>query len=500
MNFKRIAAYTVLTTAAAVTASVSGQAMYFNSARMHPATEADTTGVSDRARQLAEVLRANVAAQNCQDSVPVEIEEVISADTASTEPEDVIEWALLTDYPTVEEYMAATRTLPYDTVVNMSPLPRTFFGPAVFDSYTFEEDRNPFEADYTGNEATRWIERENASARSMERMRRYLFYKHPQSVPYNINLLPEAPKRYTAVVNPEEHTIEIKELATPDAVSTTISAGPVRKRHWLQTFTASLQFSQAYVSPNWYQGGNNNINALANIFYNVKLNQAYHPNLLFETTAQYKLGINNAPDDSIHAYNISDDLFQITSTFGVKAARRWYYSVSLLFKTQLLQSYKSNSHDMRAAFLSPGELNIGLGMTYNYVNKPKTITFDASIAPLSYNLKTCTNSHINPEQFEIREGHTTKHKFGSSAELKFKWKICYNIVYTSRIFAFTDYSNAYADWENTVNFDINRFLSTQIYVHARYDTSTPRCDDPDWHKLQVKEILSIGFSYKFSSI
>lgn len=473
MNFLRITTYIVA--AAACWLDADAQAMYFNSARV----------------EAPQAVASTVA--SAPDTIP-------GAPQAPAAPEPQPDWVLLTDFATVEEYMAATRSLPYDTVVNLAPLPRTFFGPAVFESFEYDTHANPLEADFSGNPALAWIEREKATARAMDRMKRYLFYTHPRNVPYNINLLPEAPKRFTAVVNPEDHTIEIKELVTPDAVTTTVVAGPVRKRHWLQVFAASLQFSQAYVSPNWYQGGNNNLNALASIFYNVKLNQSYHPNLLFETTAQYKLGMNNAPDDEVHSYNISDDLFQLTSTFGVKAARRWYYSVSLLFKTQLLQSFKKNSHDMRAAFLSPGELNIGLGMTYNYVNKPKTVTFDASIAPFSYNLKTCTNSRIDPEQFEMRPGHKTKQKIGSSAELKFRWNICYNIVYTSRLFAFTDYSNAYADWENTVSFEINRFLTTQIYVHARYDTSTPRCDDPDWHKLQVKEILSIGFAYKFSSI
>ena len=68
------------------------------------------------------------------------------------------------------------------------------------------------------------------------------------------------------------------------------------------------------------------------------------------------------------------------------------------------------------------------------------------------------------------------------------------------MFAFTDYSDACADWENTIVFDINRFLTTQIYAHLRYDSATQPCDDPQWHKLQIKEILSIGFAYKFNSI
>ena len=479
----------------AIGLGASAQAMYFNSARVTP----PIVEVEEAAEQAALEQAPLVDSLLTADAAPVATaaDSLLSAEVDTVPPRT---WVLLTDYDNVDAYMDAADDMPYDTVVSIAPLPRTFFMPAVFKEYTFEDRRGPFEPDFSGEEHLRWIEELNASARAMERMNRYLFYTAPQNVPYNINLLPEAPKRYTAVVNPEDHTIKIEELVSVADVAPTVEAGRVKERHWLHSFNASLQFSQAYISPNWYQGGNNNLNALANIFYNIKLNQSYHPNLLFETTAQYKLGMNNAPDDKIHDYNISDDLFQLTSTFGVKAARRWYYSLNLLFKTQLLQSYKSNSHEMKAAFMSPGELNVGLGMTYNFVNKRKTVTFDASISPLTYNLKTCISRSIDPAKYEIAEGHKTKNKFGSSAELKFSWKIAYNIVYSSRLFAFTDYSHAYADWENTVAFEINRFLTTQIYVHARYDTSTPPCDDPDWHKLQLKEILSIGFAYKFSSI
>ena len=80
--------------------------------------------------------------------------------------------------------------------------------------------------------------------------------------------------------------------------------------------------------------------------------------------------------------NISEDLLQINSTFGYKAARRWYYSLNLQFKTQLFNSYPSNSDKLKSAFLSPGELNLGLGMTYNYQNDKKTFDFNATIAPL----------------------------------------------------------------------------------------------------------------------
>ena len=45
-------------------------------------------------------------------------------------------------------------------------------------------------------------------------------------------------------------------------------------------------------------------------------------------------------------------------------------------------------------------------------------------------------------------------KFGSSAEINYMYKIAYNIVYNSRLFAFTDYERFQGDWEHTVDFNI----------------------------------------------
>ncbi len=378
-------------------------------------------------------------------------------------------------------------------------LPDVFFMPAIYDRYTFFKPLEVGEEVHGDNPAMRWIEDYEVLDRQMNGLRHHLFYTHPEAVRYNLGMLPAPPPVYQVVLDPADYTITLRQVEkTPDAP--TIVAEEVKKRHWIRTFTASLQFSQAYVSPNWYQGGNNNLNALGQLYYNVKLNDAFHPNLMFETTAQYKLGMNNAPDDSIHSYNISEDVFQVNTTFGVKAVKRWYYSFTGQFKTQLLNSYKSNSHDLVSSFLSPGELTAGVGMTYNYANKPKTFSFYASIAPVSYNLKTCISERINPETYGIEAGHKSVSKFGSSAELKLSWKISYNISFNSRIFAFTDYDSFQADWENTLAFEINRFLTTQIYAHLRYDTLTPHVEDTNWKKLQVKEIFSIGFAYKFASI
>lgn len=400
-------------------------------------------------------------------------------------------------------------TLPTDTTIDVSDMMYNdiFYMPLVFDSYDIqlsEKAGNPLVDPFPAEgEPDSFFKRLNKRNYRQRYFMQQVMSKNPGIVRYNMATMPRPPKKFVMNFDPSTAKLTITEFdalpvntlkeVVPDA------EGPSRI-NWLHTFDGSLQFSQAYVSPNWYQGGNSNLNMIVNALYNVKLNDKFHKNVIFDTTVSYKLGINNAPEDSIHAYNITEDLFQINTKFGIKAAKRWYYSITGQFKTQLLNSYKTNSHDLVSAFLSPAELNVGVGMTYSYENERKTVNFSASIAPLSYNLKTCTNPHLNPESFGIEAGKTSKSEYGSSVEANFHWNIGYNVVYHTRLFAFTDYSYLQADWEHTIDFNINRFMSARIFAHLRYDSQASELPDSKWHRWQVKEIISIGFSYRFSRL
>ncbi len=381
-------------------------------------------------------------------------------------------------------------------------LPRTAFMPAIFDTYslkTNEEAFNPLVERYNDRwDAMTWADRAVARDSRVRAFIQDFMIAHPEQVRYNQATLPRPPKEFKMTVDPEQAKIHVTEFERDKKqMVNLVGEATVKKIHWLKNFDASLQFSQAYISPNWYQGGKSNLNMIANVIYNVKLNPAYHPNLIFETYFAYKLGVNNAPDDEVHDYNISEDLLQINTKFGYKAAKRWYYSLTAQFKTQLLNNYKVNSNVMTASFLSPGDLTVGLGMTYAYENPKKTIQFNASIAPLSYNLKTCVNHKLDPVSFGIEEGRRTKSEYGSSSELTLRWKLAYNIEYFSRLFVFTDYEQLTGDWENTISFNINKFLSTRIFAHLRYQSlKAPEVEG--WRHWQLKEILSIGFSYKFN--
>lgn len=387
-----------------------------------------------------------------------------------------------------------------DTIVELPDLPPYFFMPAIYDHFVYPDTMHFNDPMFSGRSDLRWIEEKRVIDRQMAQMKYSLFFENPQYVRYNVGMLPQAPKFYQTEINPVDHTIQIKEIINTPTDQTTLVADEVKKRHWIRNFNASLQFSQAYVSPNWYQGGNNNLNLLSQLFYNVKLNQEFHPKLLVDFTAQYKLGLNSAPDDSLRNYSISEDLLQLNGKIGIKATKRWYYTFTGQFKTQLLNSYTSNTRNLRSAFLSPGEFVGGFGMTYNYNNAKKTFTFEASIDPISYDLKICTNSRLNETAYGIKEGRKTNSTYGCSTVLDMFWQMASNISLRSHFTVFSDFSDLQADWQNTLQFDINRFLTTKIFADMRYDTLGVAAEGTKWKKLQVKELLSIGFTYKFSSI
>lgn len=325
-------------------------------------------------------------------------------------------------------------------------------------------------------------------------------FTHPDMVRYNVRVLPDPPKHYRAVIDPSTLRIVMEEVTiTPDELPGKADI-ELKRANWLHSFGSSVQFSQAYISPNWYQGGNDALSMIAQVAYGVKLNRKFYPKKMAELDVSYKLALTSAPDDSLRKYSITEDLFQLNAKVGLKAMRNWFYTVTLNFKTQFFNNYPVNSTKLAAGFLSPGELNVGLGMTYDLDVPKHRITLNASISPVSWNLKTCIDRQLDPTTVGIDAGRRTKTQIGSSTEIKFHWGITRDIDYDSRIFAFTQYDDSQLDWENTVNFSINRFLSTQLYVHLRYDSTTAQIPDTKWHRWQLKEILSLGFQYKFSTI
>lgn len=267
----------------------------------------------------------------------------------------------------------------------------------------------------------------------------------------------------------------------------------LRPNFWKYTGSASMQFSQYSISDNWYQGGESTNALLAELKLTANYNDKQR--VEFENSLEIKLGFITAPSDTVHNYRTNADLFRINSKLGVRAVKNLYYTLAAEFKTQFFPNYKTNTNDMISNFLSPAQLALSLGMDYK-LNKKK---YNLSImgAPLSYTFVYIANdSIIDPTAFSVERGHTTASLFGSKITANLDWKITPNITYTSKLEYFTTYKKVIASWENTFNFKLNRYLSTKIFIHPRFDDGVTLSADNDTY-FQFKEMLTFGLAYSW---
>lgn len=337
----------------------------------------------------------------------------------------------------------------------------------------------------------KWLSLATREAGRVEAARNYVIVNCPYLVKYNLDNLPEIPKQYMIVNDPTKQTITIVER--PITPVTELQAKPVKIKRWLFNFNSAIQFSMVYISDNWYQGGQSCLSLLSDQLLSLKYNDP-SGKVLFENALQWKVNLTTSEEDTVHKVRVGEDVLQLNSKFGYKAFSNWYYSASLQFKTQVLTNYASNSNDIQAEFLSPSELNVGLGLSYQHsYEKPVKLSHTLTLSPLSYNLKFLALHHMDPTRFGIETGWA-KNEIGSSLDYTITWNLRYNIQWSSHLFAFTNYNTSLVEWTNTFDFAFSTYFSARVYVDVRYDDSV--APDPRLGYFQIKNLLSLGFSYK----
>ena len=267
----------------------------------------------------------------------------------------------------------------------------------------------------------------------------------------------------------------------------------VKPNFWKYTGNGKIQFTQYSISDNWYKGGEST-NALNS---ELTLSAVYddRQRIQFENELEMKLGFISAPSDTIHEYKTNSDLLRLNTKLGVKAFNNWYYTLNTELKTQFFPNYKTNSNDLVSGFMSPFQLKVSLGMDYK-VNK-KRFNFSLLGSPFTYKYIYLKDKDIvNPSAFEVEAGKSCANLFGSEFKIDMTWKIASNIEWKSKLEYFTTYEKVNVSWENTFEFKFNRYLSTTLFVHPRFDDGVKLTEDNDTY-FQFKEMFTFGLSYSW---
>ncbi len=261
-------------------------------------------------------------------------------------------------------------------------------------------------------------------------------------------------------------------------------------RPWQHKGSGLAQFSQNYVSSNWYQGGNSNVAVLG--ILSGQINYDDKESIQFDNSAEWRLGFNSVSGDTLRMFSTNDDILKINCKLGIKASGNWFYSSSIEFSTQFFNSYKGiNSSIKKASFLTPARLIIGIGMDYKYKK-----LLSLMISPISYKYIYLNSNSVDPNLFGVKTGENYLSEIGSSFKATFSNALTHEIQIDSKLSFFTNYKKVEIDWEIVCNLVINRFLSTRISIIPRYDNTVILLDG-EKANIQFKQLLSVGFSHKF---
>ena len=289
----------------------------------------------------------------------------------------------------------------------------------------------------------------------------------------------EKMKNYMQVVNP------VEKASAENAFKV------LKPNFWKKSAAASVQFSQHGISDNWYQGGESTNSLLAEL--KLVANYDDRQKVQFDNSLEMKLGFITAPSDTVHTWKTNADLLRLNSKLGVRAIKNLYYTVASELSTQFLPNYTTNTNNLISSFLSPVQFKLSVGMDYK-VNKKKC-NISLMGAPFSYTFVYIKDDEIvNPSAFNVDPGHSSANLFGSEITANVDWKIKDNISYVTKFNYFTTYDKVIANWENTFNFKLNRYLSTKIFIHLRYDDGITLKEENDTY-FQLKEMLTFGLSY-----
>lgn len=263
-----------------------------------------------------------------------------------------------------------------------------------------------------------------------------------------------------------------------------------RPNFWNFRGSFSTQFMQYYVSENWYKGGEDHNSIRSEL--TLEANYDNKQKLTFTNKLEMKLGFKSSEKDSERRYKTNTDLLRMTNKLGLKAVKNWYYTLSLQSWTQFYPGYNANDTKVYSDFMSPFESLFSIGMDYKYSKRNFEVT--AALSPLAAKFKYVDRLALST-RFGLEAEKHSRIDLGSTMTIDTKWNVTKDIQWKSRLYFFTNYEQTQAEWENTISLKVNKYLSSKLFLHPRFDDGVKRKDDRSY--FQFHEYLSVGLDLSF---
>lgn len=301
-----------------------------------------------------------------------------------------------------------------------------------------------------------------------------------------------------SIIAPGQVTEGEKTLRTQSADTT---------QGWKKGGIIAINLAQTSLT-NWAAGGQNSlaVNGIFSLFANMKKGKSIWDNSLDLGYGLLKQGKNAD-------FRKTDDKIDFLSKYGRQAFKNVYYAVLLNFKTQMTPGYNypTDADKVKISdFFAPAYLLAALGLDY----KPNAY-LSVFIAPATAKFTFVTDDDLNAVgAFGVDTGKTVKSEMGGYlraiyTKSDFKGEFMKNISFTTKIDLFSNYAdrpqNIDVNWETLIAMKVNKFITVSFNTNLIYDDNIKIVETNDdgsfkkavGSKVQFKEILGVGFSYKF---
>jgi hypothetical protein len=281
---------------------------------------------------------------------------------------------------------------------------------------------------------------------------------------------------------------------------------------WKRGGTIVVNLSQSELS-NWAAGGQSaiTINSLLSIFANYKSPKSSWDNSL-------DIGFGLMKQGSADWWK-NDDRFDFTSKYGRKAFEKGFYAVLLNVKTQLRPGFQSIGSDVKISnFFAPGYITGALGIDYK-PHKNLTLFFAPATTRFTFvnDQKMADKGAFGVDKAKysddgltlLSHGKKSRAELGGYVRASYKLDLMQNITMQTKIDLFSNYmknpQNIDVNWEMLISMKVNKYISATLTMAAIYDddvkfgedTNNDGTKDKFTSKLQFKEVLGVGLSYKF---
>ena len=280
---------------------------------------------------------------------------------------------------------------------------------------------------------------------------------------------------------------------------------------WKTGGIISLNLTQVSLT-NWSAGGENSlsVNGILSLSANLKKG-----NSTWDNSLDLAYGILQQGKADVRK---TDDKIDLTSKYGQKAFKNWYYAALINFKSQMTTGYNYPDDSTEISnFLAPGYLLGAIGLDY----KPSEV-FTLFISPLTIKMTLVNDQNladagaygVKPAEFDgfgniLSKGESSRSEYGGYLRALLKKDIMKNVNLQTKLELFTNYSeepnHIDVNWEVLIAMKVNKYISATISTQLLYDHDIDISIDDNndgiidavGPRTQFKEILGIGLSYRF---